>query len=577
MRRKILITYLILILVTLTAAVGVFWLKGYHFIEDQSAVQYESQARMLAEIFSVQEKYEHMDYQEFADAYGGEYGVRITLIQQDGTVAADSEALGSLENHDNREEVQEALKGVTASARRYSETMRAQTFYTAVPVHTPDFQGVLRVSVPMAELNSLTAELLRTVLAALVFICIMALLMADCFSRYLIRPLDEVTKAAEEIAGGNYGGKIHTQQNGEIGRLAYTFNEMSQTLRIHVDRLERRNRELEAMLCSMDSAVAAIDDLNTILFYNDGLVKLTGTGTRNLTGQALYSVIRNSLVFDVVDGVRKRGDSFVQEGRINNGQERYIRVMGTPLHELEDKNLGVLLILEDITEIKKLENMRSDFVSNVTHELKTPLTSIRGFVDTLKNGAIHNEKIAMKFLDIIDIESERLYHLIQDILLLSEIESKKDYQIEFCEVNQVIGEVIELLEPKKSEHTQLVYHPQAYVKPYPCNRNRIKQLLINLVDNAIKNTEVGQVQISCYSSDKELHLEVSDTGIGIKEDALPRIFERFYRIDKGRSRKQGGTGLGLSIVKHIVEMYNGNIQVVSRPNEGTIFTVTLPY
>ena len=532
---------------------------------------------MLAEIFSVQEEYDHMDYQEFVDTYGREYGVRITLIQQDGTVAADSQALGSLDNHDNREEVQEALKGVTASARRYSETMQIQTFYTAVPVTTPGFQGVLRVSVPMAELNSLTAELLQTVLAALVFICIVALLMADCFSRYLIRPLDEVTKAAEEIADGNYGGKIHTRQNGEIGRLAYTFNEMSQTLRIHVDRLERRNRELEAMLCSMDSAVAAIDDLNTILFYNDGLVKLTGSGTRNLTGQALYSVIRNSLIFDVVDKVRKRGDSFVQEGRISNGQDRYIRVMGTPLHELEDKNLGVLLIIEDITEIKKLENMRSDFVSNVTHELKTPLTSIRGFVDTLKNGAIHNEKIAMKFLDIIDIESERLYHLIQDILLLSEIESKNDYQIEFCEVNQVIGEVIELLEPKSSEHTQLIFHPQAYVKPYPCNRNRIKQLLINLVDNAIKNTEVGQVQISCYSSDHELHLEVSDTGIGIKEEALPRIFERFYRIDKGRSRKQGGTGLGLSIVKHIVEMYNGNIQVTSKPNEGTIFTVTLPY
>lgn len=577
MRRKIFITYLILIVVTLTAAVGVFWFKGYHFIDDQSAVQYESQARMLAEIFSVQEEYDHMDYQEFVDTYGREYGVRITLIQQDGTVAADSEALGSLGNHDNREEVQEALQGVTASARRYSETMQIQTFYTAVPVTTPGFQGVLRVSVPMAELNSLTAELLQTVLAALVFICIVALLMADCFSRYLIRPLDEVTKAAEEIADGNYGGKIHTRQNGEIGRLAYTFNEMSQTLRIHVDRLERRNRELEAMLCSMDSAVAAIDDLNTILFYNDGLVKLTGSGTRNLTGQALYSVIRNSLIFDVVDKVRKRGDSFVQEGRISNGQERYIRVMGTPLHELENKNLGVLLILEDITEIKKLENMRSDFVSNVTHELKTPLTSIRGFVDTLKNGAIHNEKIAMKFLDIIDIESERLYHLIQDILLLSEIESKNDYQIEFCEVNQVIGEVVELLEPKCSEHTQLIFHPQAYVKPYPCNRNRIKQLLINLVDNAIKNTEVGQVQISGYSSDHELHLEVSDTGIGIKEEALPRIFERFYRVDKGRSRKQGGTGLGLSIVKHIVEMYNGNIQVTSKPNEGTIFTVTLPY
>ncbi|MCU6697783.1 sensor histidine kinase [Laedolimicola ammoniilytica] len=230
-----------------------------------------------------------------------------------------------------------------------------------------------------------------------------------------------------------------------------------------------------------------------------------------------------------------------------------------------------------VQAMKKVENMRREFVSNVTHELKTPLTSIRGFVETLKDGAIEDPKMAHRFLDIIDIETERLSHLISDTLLLSEIESKQDTNREPCDVNAVIAEVVELLQPKVKEHVRLIFQPDPTLKPYNCNRDRIKQLLINLVDNGLKATEFGAVTVRCRTMGNELVLEISDTGIGMEEEQLERIFERFYRVDKGRSKAQGGTGLGLSIVKHIVELYHGTVHVTSKPGVGTEFTVKLPY
>ncbi len=230
-----------------------------------------------------------------------------------------------------------------------------------------------------------------------------------------------------------------------------------------------------------------------------------------------------------------------------------------------------------VQAMKKVENMRREFVSNVTHELKTPLTSIRGFVETLKDGAIEDPKMAHRFLDIIDIETERLSHLISDTLLLSEIESKQDTNRELCDVNAVIAEVVELLQPKVKEHVRLIFQPDPTLKAYNCNRDRIKQLLINLVDNGLKATEFGAVTVRCRTMGNELVLEISDTGIGMEEEQLERIFERFYRVDKGRSKAQGGTGLGLSIVKHIVELYHGTVHVTSKPGVGTEFTVKLPY
>ncbi len=300
------------------------------------------------------------------------------------------------------------------------------------------------------------------------------------------------------------------------------------------------------------------------------------------------SIIRRSDTFDV--------DYCYCAVPVESGDFHGVIRTAIPLQELEDMDdefvrstLVAIVILaalilslgmyfrKYVLAMKKVENMRREFVSNVTHELKTPLTSIKGFVETLKAGAIEDPKIAHKFLDIIEIESDRLSNLISDTLLLSEIESRKDTKREPCDVNAVITEVIDLLQPKVKEHVRLIFHPDPSVRPYSCNRDRLKQLLINLVDNGLKATEFGAVTVTCRSTASQLVMEISDTGIGMEEEQLDRIFERFYRVDKGRSKAQGGTGLGLSIVKHIVELYNGTIEVTSKPGVGSEFTVKLPY
>lgn len=330
--------------------------------------------------------------------------------------------------------------------------------------------------------------------------------------------------------------------------------------------------ELDAMLRSMNNGVVAIDNENRIIFYNEVFLTIIGRPSENIKLRPFYEIIRNEIIFEAIDIVRKKGCDGVTEGE---WRKQAIRATATPLMGRQE-SLGILVIVEDITQLKKLESVRSDFVSNVTHELKTPLTSIRGFVETLKNGAITDEAVARRFLDIIDIETERLYSLIQDILTLSEIESGTDYEVIACNVGKAAKEAVELLEGSK-EKVRLIYEPVPYIRPYNCNPARIKELLINLLDNALKYTEEGYVRLMCREDGQELVICVEDTGIGMEKEHLPRIFERFYRIDKSRSRKQGGTGLGLSIVKHIVELYNGKMQVESEVGKGTRFEIRLPY
>lgn len=342
-----------------------------------------------------------------------------------------------------------------------------------------------------------------------------------------------------------------------------------------------------------DIRITVIDEAGNVLGESRGAGDLMNNHLdreevqKALKGES-NSVIRRSDTFDV--------DYCYCAVPVADGDFRGVIRTAIPLQELRNMNhefvrstvfavliLAALILFlglyfrKYVLAMKKVESMRREFVSNVTHELKTPLTSIRGFVETLKAGAIEDPKIANKFLDIIEIESDRLSNLISDTLLLSEIESKKETRREPCDVNEVITEVVDLLQPKVKEHVRLIFHPDASVRPYSCNRDRLKQLLINLVDNGLKATEFGAVTVSCRSTASQLVLEISDTGIGMEEGQLDRIFERFYRVDKGRSKAQGGTGLGLSIVKHIVELYNGTIEVTSKPGVGTEFTVKLPY
>ena len=579
MRKRLLFTYIALVFVTLMASQISFWSSGQRFLQQQSEAQYTDQAELIRDVFEQTDFAGTADYDAFAKKYARRQEVRITIIDTDGTVLGESEESPSdMENHKDREEVKKAMTGESASIVRRSSTLGMDYCYCAVPVRTDSFEGVLRVSVPLEELHALRLEYMRSTIFMLAIGVLLIAGLVIAFTRFIADPIDEVIEAAGKIAEGSYGIRLKTRQNSQIGKLADSFNWMSGRLEAAVKELKDRNNELEAILRSMRNGVLAINGRDEILFYNDALMNLIGH-RGDFLGESVYHLVRSSLIFDVIEKVRESRDVICEEGQSRIMGEQYLRITGTVLNREKEQSRSVLLIIEDITDVKKLENMRSDFVSNVTHELKTPLTSIRGFVDTLKQGAIKDEQYARKFLDIIDIEAERLYTLIQDILLLSEIESGSDYNIQDCDVNGIIDETLNLLQPKieQKPEVDVIFQPEPYIRPFPCNPDRMKQLFINLIDNAVKNTEKGSVTVTCRVHNDHLMISVKDTGIGIPKEHLSRIFERFYRVDKGRSRKMGGTGLGLSIVKHIVEMYEGDIFVSSEVGEGTEFIIKLPY
>ncbi len=578
MQKKLYISYLITIVLALGITGILFWFETSDYLYGLSKERYLTQAEMVGDMFMLSTFNTAQDYEDFVDKYEEKYNCRITIIDQDGNVVADSETDGKQENHKSREEVIGALKGESISVTRYSQTMKREYSYSAVPIHTDNFDGVIRISLPFSTLQGLYDKLADSLFITVILCIGLAMAAAVIFTKLLTKPINEVAKAAERISDGDYNIKIYTRDKSVVGKLARAFNIMAVNLKSNISSLTQRNAELEAMLSSMEAGVVAIDDSSDILFYNRSFEKICNNSKSITSGQSLFTLFRNAAVFDAIDEVKEMKCSVMKEGSISGQGLRYIRVTGTPLGLDGEKSFGILLIIEDITQLKKLENMRRDFVSNVTHELMTPLTSIRGFIDTLKSGAMKEEAVANRFLDIIDIEAERLFSLIQDILILQEIESKREFERVPSDLNECVNAVIELLHPEiQDSPIQISFEPQPYLKPFYCNPDRMKQLLINLLDNAIKYTEEGTITVSLKEEENDLILSVKDTGIGIEKEYLSRIFERFYRVDKGRSRKQGGTGLGLSIVKHIVELYNGNIQVNSTLGVGTEFIITLPY
>lgn len=580
MQKKLFLSYIVVILAAVGISAAAFWSMGYSFINDKSKEQYLMQARMLGDQLMEREAYEEVDYESFVSESSRKYTIRVTLISRNGEVVADSEQEEPLDNHGTREEVMKALGGEETSTVRYSKTMKQEYAYSAVPIKIGGEAGVLRISLPLSYLRTLDTGLNRSLMLSLLGSVVVALVLAAVFMRLIAEPIRDVAEAAEKISDGDYNIRIYTREKAELGRLANSFNIMATNLRSGIEKLTRRKMELEAILRSMKSGVAAVDEANAILFCNHAFEAMFEHKSKSYVGKSLYNVMRNAVTFEAMDAVRKSGESEMREGYLIGGESsdpKMLRVTATPLLQEDGKRRGILLLLEDITQVKKLETIRTDFVSNVTHELKTPLTSIRGFIDTLKSGALEDKKMAVKFLDIIDIEAERLYSLIQDILILSEIEQKRDYEAGLCEMDVCIRGVTELLEHKFDEKVQFICEVDPYVRPYRCNPDRMKQLFINLLDNAIKYTEQGTIKVTCKEEAEQLHISVEDTGIGMEQSDLPRIFERFYRVDRSRSRKQGGTGLGLSIVKHIAELYGGTIKVDSVVGKGSIFQIWLPY
>lgn len=524
--------------------------------------------------------------------------MRITFIDFSGKVLGDSEAdYQAMENHLNRKEVREAIQGETGKDIRFSSTLKLDFLYIAVPVK--EISVIVRLSLPLVQIRSIYNIILGYEFLGILAGITLTLIVTIKFSKSITEPVHELIVKSREISSGNYKVRVKVKSQDEIEQLAETFNNMASQLEKTVYDLKDKNLKMDTILNNMTDGIIAVDKNNSVVLVNSVACRLFGIPDANeneIIGKNILEIIRNTHINRMLNETLKGKTVLSDEINVSFSGGRIYRITTVPVQtSLKDSsflkenpfsdnsflafNQGAVISVQDITNIKKLEQIRSEFVSNVTHELKTPLTSIRGFIETLRNGAINDKEVADKFLEIIDIESERLYALINDILQLSEIESgKNETSTEAVDVAGVIEECAAMLKSEADKKNVSIHiNSRGNNLFINASRNRIKQMLINLIDNGIKyNVSGGGILISVYKNAGWLIMKVKDTGIGIPEEHLPRIFERFYRVDKGRSRSMGGTGLGLSIVKHIVNLYNGDIKVQSRPGAGTEFIIRFP-
>lgn len=508
---------------------------------------------------------------------------RITIINYKGIVLGESDSIANeMQNHLDRKEVKEAILGKVGTAQRFSETMKQTYLYAAFPIKNQDI--IVRVSVPLYQLNSINKAFFFYTILGIVVGLLLTILISVKLTRVITDPIHQLINTSKEIASGNYKKRVTVTSKDEIGQLANTFNEMADKLDETLSGILDKNVRVDTVINSMRDGIIAIDTNYKILIINTIACDIFGVKHGpGIIGKSLIDLTRNTKVNLLLNDTIKKNVALTDEINMyssKTGSDYIYKIYTNPIKNFDaiKQNSGGVITLHDVTSVKKLEKIRTEFVSNVTHELKTPLTSIRGFVETLKNGAIEDTAVATKFLDIIDIEAERLYILINDILQLSEIEGmRKDDHVTKNDLSLIIDEVVLMLEAaasKKNIKLEVFAEPNIMIL---VNNYRIKQMLINLIDNAIKyNVENGIVLIKASKTNGKIIISIKDSGIGIPEIDHSRIFERFYRVDKGRSRNMGGTGLGLSIVKHIVNLYSGDIRIISEPGQGTEFIIQLP-
>ena len=507
---------------------------------------------------------------------------RMTVIDRDGVVLFDSASDPErMDNHLFRPEIAAAFRTRSiGDAIRTSDTIEQEMLYLAI--YEPERDLVVRSSMPLNAHQATVNQLLTSLLLVLAAVVIVLIIIGVFSLRRLARPLIRLRKAAESMREGDLSVRVDLEKGdpaSEMSVLTQTFNDMTERIHENIKDLSEKNARLDAMLDAMADPVLAVDDRFVVTFMNAHAKSVFGRCTNAL--QAVFPLILITHSHEteaVVAQAMETGETITDEMTLDTEfGKRAFQVTASPVGTVQAD--GAIITFHDISQVKRAQEMRSEFVANVTHELRTPLTSIRGFIETLRNGAIHNADVSERFLDIIDIEAERLHQLINDILVLSEIEvNQKEWDYDTFDLHELLSEVVVLLCDQASERRVAVHLPEDQA-PFvvSASRDRIKQLMINLVDNAIKYNHVGgAIFIDIQRlEDGKVAIAVRDTGPGIEPEYQERIFERFYRVDKSRSRALGGTGLGLSIVKHIAQLYRGQASVESSPGEGSTFHVTL--
>jgi two-component system phosphate regulon sensor histidine kinase PhoR len=583
----------------LLAAIGVLGAVVLQRVERYYSQQLAE--RLRTKTFLIREIVQGRDNQSLAELDAAlkqlrqEQLPRVTLIDEQGKVLVDTDLdPAGMDNHGSRPEIVAARANGFGSAMRFSETVHESLGYAAV--HVPATrQGVafVRIAVPLNSIEDELASLRRLVWTTAAVTGVLAMALAFWLARRIALPIQELTEGARSIAAGDYGHKVYASGADEVRTLASSFNHMSERLATQFAQLDEERQQLRAILSGMIEGVVALDARQRILFANERALTLLDLGGQTVVGRKLWEVIRQRGLTELVRRALAEQEPLREELTWNGPAFRNLTAHAARLQGNVAR--GAVLVLHDTTELRRLERVRQEFVANVSHELKTPLAVIQACVETLLDGAIDDPHHRGPFLERIADQTHRLHNLILDLISLARIESGVEvFAFQPIPVAEAVLACLERHSARAESNGQhLEVERDGTVGPFHATDNgtaaqgppvvawadeeAVGQILDNLVDNALKYTpEGGRIRVGWHTEDGQVCLQVLDTGIGIPERDLPRIFERFYRVDKARSRELGGTGLGLSIVKHLVQAMHGTVRASSVFGQGSTFQVRLP-
>lgn len=519
---------------------------------------------------------------QLVEQLGQRSGTRITIIRLDGLVLADShEDATRMEDHSGRPEIMAAVSLGEGSTVRFSNTLGQTLMYVALAYQeSGNLLGTVRTSVSVTDIDQALDAIQWRLFVGGLIIALLAAPMSWFLSRRISRPLELMTVAAQRFSQGDLETPIIETGSEEAHRLARALNMMAHELSDRIYREVEQRGEIEAILGCMVEGIIAVDNDENVIRLNSAAAKLFNIALSGEPGRPIQEVIRHAELQRFVGRALSSEDPLEDELTLLGAEKRYLHVQAAPLLGKLDERIGVLIVLHDLTRLRQLESVRRDFVANVSHELKTPITAIRGAVETLIDGEEDEDSPERRFLQIIFKQSERLNALVEDLLDLSRIEqgvNEGGWELKREPLRPVLESAKNACESLMSLHQITVDLDCPERLHAQINSALLEQAVINLLTNAIKYSEAGQpVTIKVSEFEDRVHIQVQDFGCGIDEKHLPRLFERFYRIDLARSRSLGGTGLGLAIVKHIAYAHMGDIQVRSKVGEGSVFTILLP-